>query len=88
MVSFGRLALISFQSSIVRRSTCPTVVTTLRLPVALTFAGLSLASHRSTQHCQLMSSCSPNTSIETGYLNAKDAYDLDQDLFDNGYTLE
>ena len=24
----------------------------------------------------------------TGYLNAKDAYDLDQHLFANGYTLE
>jgi NAD(P)H-hydrate repair Nnr-like enzyme with NAD(P)H-hydrate epimerase domain len=26
--------------------------------------------------------------IETGYLDAKDAYDLDQHLFANGYTLE
>ena len=26
--------------------------------------------------------------IETGFLNAKDAYDLDQHLFQNGYNLE
>ena len=26
--------------------------------------------------------------IDTGFLNAKDAYDLDQHLFQNGYTLE
>lgn len=26
--------------------------------------------------------------IETGFLNAKDAYDLDQHLFQNGYSLE
>ena len=29
-----------------------------------------------------------NTMHHTGYLNAKDAYDLDQHLFANGYTLE
>lgn len=28
------------------------------------------------------------TDIDTGYLNAKDAYALDQYLFENGYTLE
>jgi hypothetical protein len=31
---------------------------------------------------------SNNADIDTGYLNAKDAYDLDQHLFANGYTLE
>jgi len=30
----------------------------------------------------------PPSSFETGYLNAKDAYDLDQQLFSTGYTLE
>lgn len=29
-----------------------------------------------------------NMPIETGYLNAEDAYDLDQQLFSTGYTLE
>lgn len=36
----------------------------------------------------ISSSESHHTTIETGYLNAKDAYDLDQELFSTGYTLE
>ena len=31
---------------------------------------------------------SPSSTYETGYLDAKNAYDLDQYLFSNGYTLE
>lgn len=45
-----------------------------------------------TSKTRLMSSSSTipvsQGTIETGYLNAKDAYDLDQHLFANGYTLE
>ncbi len=58
----------------------------------------------STTHCSAMSSSASNNDVvdvvdadivsnsndtfETGYLNAKDAYDLDQQLFSTGYTLE
>lgn len=54
-------------------------------------------SHSSQSSCnslQMSSTKSTDTSnmsravIETGYLNASDAYDLDQQLFSTGYTLE
>jgi hypothetical protein len=123
MVSFNRLAFLSFQSTISKRSvtsyTSPSLSARqggnkLGLPIAfLTSIGLSVGtvvaapegSHsilssnsdrrgNSSTRCMASSSSSiettmsNNADIDTGYLNAKDAYDLDQHLFANGYTLE
>jgi hypothetical protein len=140
MVSFNRLAFLSFQSTITKRSftsvsntfhfsRCGGNKIHVGLPIAFlsslglavgttgggAAAGCSHADHTTTSTfvpsrsntnkrstcTQLMASSSSsstntrtrtctsnNMTIETGYLDAKDAYDLDQHLFANGYTLE
>jgi hypothetical protein len=91
MVSFGRIIFLSFQSSFVRTQSrsiklSPTITRNtfgLLLPSTLLALGRTMDTPN-----RNITSCSSSGNIETGFLNSKDAHELDQKLFNSGYTLE
>ena len=94
MVSFSRLALLSFQSANLRiPSISHSTLKKLGLPLALSYCIFQKTVPSKLTTCAMTTEhpghpCTSTSNIETGYLNAKDAHALDQHLFSNGYTLE
>ena len=93
MVSLGRLGLLCFQSGLSRSRT--TAAKTLGFSIGAISGICDSSVVRSTASCRTtfcMAASSESSkmeeSLETGYLDARRAYDLDQHLFNNGYTLE
>jgi len=84
MISLVRFALFTSCSSASKKCIAVKrdIFTALTWP-SLSKGTLSVPFSSKTTSCQMSSD-----PIETGFLNAKDAYDLDQHLFQNGYNLE
>ena len=91
MVSLGRLGFLCFQSGVSRsRTTAKTLGFSIAAISGICGSSLHSTASCRTTFCMAASSESSKMEelLETGYLDAKRAYDLDQHLFNNGYTLE